>query len=212
MDLWGVTLVYRIFVEKKPGLDNEARALLGDAKKFLGIKGLEKVRLLNRYDAENISDDMFSLAVREVFSEPQLDNTMDQFDAEGAIAVFAVEYLPGQFDQRADSAAQCIQILSKGERPTVRTAKVYVLSGELTAEELETVKHYVINPVEAREASLEKPETLKTDFTVLSGHVHAIITFIGHLPVGRIIDREDLVLVGFKVGSRRNEVHHQGHQ
>ena len=166
MDLWGVTLVYRIFVEKKPGLDNEARALLGDAKKFLGIKGLEKVRLLNRYDAENISDDMFSLAVREVFSEPQLDNTMDQFDAEGAIAVFAVEYLPGQFDQRADSAAQCIQFLSQGERPLVRSAKVYLLYGSLSAEEIAEIKKYVINPVEAREASMDLPETLKTEYAV----------------------------------------------
>ena len=159
-------MVYRIFVEKKPGLDNEARALLGDAKKFLGIKGLEKVRLLNRYDAENISEDMFSLAVREVFSEPQLDNTMTQFDAEGAAAVFAVEYLPGQFDQRADSAAQCVQFLSQGERPLVRSAKVYLLYGSLTDEEIAEIKKYVINPVEAREASMDMPETLKTEYAV----------------------------------------------
>ena len=99
-------MVYRIFVEKKPGLDNEARGLKNDVVKFLGIKGLEKVRLLNRYDAENISEELFALAVREVFSEPQLDDTMEQVTAEGAAAVFAVEYLPGQFDQRADSAAQ----------------------------------------------------------------------------------------------------------
>ena len=122
-------MVYRIFVEKKPGLDNEARGLKNDVVKFLGIKGLEKIRLLNRYDAENISDEMFALAVREVFSEPQLDDTMEQFDAEGAAAVFAVEFLPGQFDQRADSAAQCIQFLSQGERPLVRSAKVYLLYG-----------------------------------------------------------------------------------
>ena len=162
-------MVYRIFVEKKPGLDNEARALLSDAKKFLGIKGLEKVRLLNRYDAENISDDMFSLAVREVFSEPQLDDTADQVSAEGAAAVFAVEYLPGQFDQRADSAAQCIQFLSQGERPLVRSAKVYLLYGDLTAEEIAEIKKYVINPVEAREASLDLPETLRTDYAVPTG-------------------------------------------
>ena len=159
-------MVYRIFVEKKPGLDNEARALLADAKKFLGIKGLEKVRLLNRYDAENIAEDMFSLAVREVFSEPQLDDTFTEISAEGAVAVFAVEYLPGQFDQRADSAAQCIQFLSQGERPLVRSAKVYLLYGSLSAEETAEIKKYVINPVEAREASLEMPETLKTEYAV----------------------------------------------
>ena len=159
-------MVYRIFVEKKPGLDNEARELKNDAVKFLGIRGLERVRLLNRYDAENISDELFSLAVREVFSEPQLDDVSDGVSAEGAAAVFAVEYLPGQFDQRADSAAQCIQFLSQGERPLVRSAKVYLLYGDLSAEETDEIKKYVINPVEAREASLELPETLKTEYAV----------------------------------------------
>ena len=159
-------MVYRIFVEKKPGLDNEARALLTDARKFLGIRGLEKVRLLNRYDAENISEELFSLAVREVFSEPQLDDTSDAVSAEGAAAVFAVEYLPGQFDQRADSAAQCIQFLSQGERPLVRSAKVYILYGNLSAEEIAEIRKYVINPVEAREASLDLPETLRTEYAI----------------------------------------------
>ena len=159
-------MVYRIFVEKKPGLDNEAKALLADAKKFLGVKGLEKVRLLNRYDAENIAEDLFSLAVREVFSEPQLDDTFADISADGAAAVFAVEFLPGQFDQRADSAAQCIQFLSQGERPLVRSAKVYLLYGSLSEEEIAEIKKYVINPVEAREASLEMPETLKTEYAV----------------------------------------------
>ena len=159
-------MVYRIFVEKKSGLDNEARALLGDARTFLGIKGLEKVRLLNRYDAENISEELFDLAVREVFSEPQLDDTFGEISAEGAAAVFAVEYLPGQFDQRADSAAQCIQFLSQGERPLVRSARVYILYGNLSEEEIAEIKKYVINPVEAREASLEKPETLRTEYAV----------------------------------------------
>ena len=99
-------MVYRIYVEKKPGLDNEARSLLGDARDFLGIRNLERVRLLNRYDAENITPELFDTAVREVFSEPQLDDAAPEFDAEGATAVFAVEFLPGQFDQRADSAVQ----------------------------------------------------------------------------------------------------------
>ena len=159
-------MVYRIYVEKKPGLDNEARALLGDAKTFLGIGGLEKVRLLNRYDAENIAPELFDRAVRQVFSEPQLDNTCEALSSDGAAAVFAVEYLPGQFDQRADSAAQCIQILSQGERPLVRSARVYLLYGQLTPEEIGEIKKYVINPVEAREASLEMPETLRTDYAV----------------------------------------------
>ena len=159
-------MVYRIFVEKKPGLDNEARELKNDTVRFLGIKGLEKVRLLNRYDAENISEELFSLAVREVFSEPQLDDTSASVDTDGAAAVFAVEYLPGQFDQRADSAAQCIQFLSQGERPLVRSAKVYLLYGTLTGEEIAEIKKYVVNPVEAREASLDLPETLRTEYTV----------------------------------------------
>ena len=115
-------MVYRIFVEKKPGLDNEARALENDAKTLLGIQGLEKVRLLNRYDAENISEELFNYAVKTVFSEPQLDIATTDVDTEGA-TVFAVEYLPGQFDQRADSAAQCIQIISQGERPLIHSAR-----------------------------------------------------------------------------------------
>ena len=106
-------MVYRIYVEKRPGLDNEARALLNDARSLLGIRSLEKVRLLNRYDAEGISRELFDYAVKTVFSEPQLDYVYDEPEL-GDAAVFAVEYLPGQFDQRADSAAQFIQILSCG--------------------------------------------------------------------------------------------------
>jgi len=155
-------MVYRVYVEKKPGLAHEAASLLGELKNLLGVKNLEGLRVVNRYDVENLDPELFAYAKKTVFSEPQVDLVSDTLEAEGT--VFAVEYLPGQFDQRADSAAQCIQILSKGERPTVRTAKVYVLSGELTAEELETVKHYVINPVEAREAALEKPETLAVTY------------------------------------------------
>ena len=158
-------MVYRIFVEKKPGLDNEARALENDAKTLLGIQGLEKVRLLNRYDAENISEELFSYAVKTVFSEPQLDIATTDVDTEGA-TVFAVEYLPGQFDQRADSAAQCIQIISQGERPLIHSARLYVLYGSLTDAEIAEIKKYVINPVEAREASLEKPATLKAEYAV----------------------------------------------
>ena len=152
-------MVYRIFVEKKPGLDHEARTLLGDLRGLLGIRALEKLRLFNRYDAENISEELFRYAVGTVFSEPQLDLCCEELALEDA-TLFAVEYLPGQFDQRADSAAQCIQIISQGERPLVRTAKVYALYGKLSEEELREIKKYVINPVEAREASLAKPETL----------------------------------------------------
>ena len=151
-------MVYRIFVEKKPGQTHEADKLLKDVQEFLQIKGLEAVRVINRYDVENIDEALFENAVRNVFSEPQVDNTYSELNAEGI--VFAVEPLPGQFDQRADSAAQCIQIISQGERPLVRTAKVYILAGSLTDEEIAAIRKYVINPVECREAALEKPETL----------------------------------------------------
>ncbi len=158
-------MVYRIFVEKKNELAHEAHALLSELKNLLGIKSLESVRILNRYDAENITDEVFGEAVASVFSEPQLDIAESELDARGGY-VFAVEYLPGQFDQRADSAAQCIQIMSCGERPTIRTAKIYVLGGELSDADIAAVKKYVINPVEAREASLEKPETLKVEYEI----------------------------------------------
>ena len=158
-------MVYRVYVEKKEEFANEAKTLLNDLKSFMQLKNLEKIRILNRYDVENLDGDLFDYAKRTVFSEPQTDILRDALPTADA-AVFAVEYLPGQFDQRADSAAQCIQIISKGERPTVRTAKVYLLFGDLTSEDINTVKKYVINPVEAREASLEKPATLKTDYNI----------------------------------------------
>ena len=144
-------MVYRIYVEKKKELANEAKALLGDLRSLLQLDKLTDLRILNRYDAENLDAELFEYAEKTVFSEPQLDVLREEIP-DGASAVFAVEYLPGQFDQRADSAAQCIQIISKGERPTVRTAKIYLLYGELSAEEIEAVKKYVINPVEAHEA------------------------------------------------------------
>ena len=158
-------MVYRIFVEKKDGLQNEARALCSELRSLLGIKGLKNVRVLNRYDAENISEELFSEAVNTVFAEPQLDIATAELDARDGI-VFATEYLPGQFDQRADSAAQCIQILSCGDRPTIRTAKVYVLEGDISENDLAEIKKYVINPVEAREASLLKPETLAVNYEI----------------------------------------------
>ncbi len=159
-------MVYRIFVEKKSGLRHEADHLKEDIVSFLQIGGLKDLRLINRYDVENITEELFDASVSTVFSEPQLDETADNFEDTSAAAIFAVEYLPGQFDQRADSAAQCIQIISKGDRPTVRTAKVYALYGDLSGDEIEKIKKYVINPVEAREAVLEKPETLATDYEI----------------------------------------------
>ena len=156
-------MVYRIFVEKKQELASEAKSLLGDAKNLLGIEKLENVRVLNRYDAENITQELFDYAVQTVFSEPQVDIATREAELGNAI-VFAVEPLPGQFDQRADSAAQCIQILSQGDRPTIRSAKVYALYGELTENDIDAVKKYVINAVESREASLEKPETLAVEY------------------------------------------------
>ena len=157
-------MVYRIYVEKKPGLAHEAAALLKELQGNLGITRLTGLRLYNRYDVEGIRKELFETCVPLVFSEPQLDEVTRELPTGGT--VFAVEYLPGQFDQRADSAAQCVQILSQGERPTVRTAKVYVLEGDLTEEDLAAVKHYVINPVEAREADLAPLHTLQMDYAI----------------------------------------------
>ncbi len=153
-------MVYRIYVEKKPELAHEAHALQNELCNLLGIQNLTSVRLCNRYDAEQITEALFDEAVRTVFSEPQLDTVSRELPVKEGETVFAVEYLPGQFDQRADSAAQCIQILSQGERPLIRTAKIYLLEGSLSEDEIAEIKKYVINPVEAREASLELPETL----------------------------------------------------
>ncbi len=157
-------MVYRVFVEKKPGLAPEAAGLLADCRNFLGLSALENVRILNRYDVSGIDAELFDYARGTVFSEPQLDNVYAEAELADADIVFAVEPLPGQFDQRADSAAQCIQLLSQGERPTVRSAKVYALYGTLSAEDIAAVKAYVINAVESREASLEKPESLDAQY------------------------------------------------
>ena len=158
-------MVYRVCVEKKPGLAPECASLLSDCRSFLNLTGLTNVRIWNRYDAEGMDKDLFDYACTTVFSEPQLDLTSEEADVSGAAAAFAVEPLPGQFDQRADSAAQCIQLLSQGERPRIRTAKVYALYGTLSEKDVEAVKHHVINPVESREASLAKPETLAENLT-----------------------------------------------
>ena len=158
-------MVYRVYVEKKSELANEAASLLGEIKNLLQIDGVTGVRILNRYDVENIDKKLFDYAVSTVFSEPQLDIVTYDYDNDGSCD-FAVEYLPGQFDQRADSAAQCIQIISQGERPIVKTARIYKLYGSIDDKALAAIKKYVINPVESREASFEEYETLAMAYTV----------------------------------------------
>ena len=157
-------MVYRVYVEKKEGQTHEAKSLLKEIRDFLRISSLTGLRVLNRYDAENIDEELFRYAVNTVFSEPQVDNV--SYEVPQGQTVFAVEPLPGQYDQRADSAAQCIQIISQGNRPTVRTAKVYVLTGDVTEDELAAIKKYVINAVESREASLDMPETLAVQYAI----------------------------------------------
>ncbi len=158
-------MVYRIFVEKKDGLANEAVSLCDEINSLLFIKSLEKVRLFNRYDVENIEAELFEKSKKTVFSEPQTDVIYDELPNEDAY-VFAVEYLPGQYDQRADSAAQCIQIMSRQERPTVKTARVYMLYGKLTDEDIAKIQKHVINPVESRLATLDKFDTLDIPYEI----------------------------------------------
>ncbi len=157
-------MVSRVFVEKKPGFDGAALALASELRTLMGLENLQALRMVNRYDVEGISEELFNACVPTVFSEPQSDiASVAQPEANGA-TVFAVEALPGQFDQRADSAAECVQLISQGERPLVRCATLYYLEGDLSVEEIEAVKHYLINPVETREARLEQPETLKMTY------------------------------------------------
>ena len=158
-------MVYRIFVEKKDGFNNEAKSLYSDITEFLGIKRLNKLRIFNRYDAENISEKIFNYSIKTVFSEPQLDNVYKELNINKAF-IFATEYLPGQFDQRAESASQCIQIISQGKKPLIKTAKVYALYGNLTKKDIEEIKKYIINPVEMREANFLKPGTLKEKYKI----------------------------------------------
>ena len=158
-----VNQVTRCFVHKRPGFDVEAQALCRDLREQLGAAGLERLTIVNRYDMEGVPPEVYRQARGTVFSEPQVDAVYDgDFPRpEGPHTLLAVEALPGQFDQRADSAAQCVQLMTGGERPLVAYAKVYVLEGELAPEELEKIKGYLINPVECREASLDKPDTLE---------------------------------------------------
>jgi len=172
-------MVNRVYVEKKDGLRHEAQGLRHDIRHILLIKNLTDVRLLNRYDVEGLDKETFDKATKLVLSEPQLDDIYDEIPEHKDAHVFAVEFLPGQFDQRADSAAQCIQILTTGDRPKVRSAKVYLLYGNLSDQEIAEIKKYVINPVEAREASLDTFDTLDvkydipTEVDTLTGFINA---------------------------------------
>ena len=169
--------IKRLYVEKKEGCDIEAASLFNDIKVNLGIDGLTKLKILNRYDVEGISDKDFQAAKTTIFSEPPVDRVYEENYDFGACRVFAVEYLPGQYDQRADSAMQCIQIISQKERPEIAVAKVYVLDGDISDADFEKIKEYCINPVDSRQAALEKPETLAMvmdypeDVKVLDGFI-----------------------------------------
>ena len=154
--------VYRCFAEKRAGFDVEAQAALRDLRDFLGIRGLETVRILNRYDVEGISESIYQHARDIVFAEPQIDDIYDETHPDFAkgCKTLSVEALPGQYDQRADSCAQCIALLSRSELPIVQTAKVYMFYGNINDDDMDKIRTYLINPVESREASDEKPETL----------------------------------------------------
>ena len=153
--------VIRVFVEKKPGFDVEARHIRADLVENLGLASVTDVKLLNRYDISGMSAEEFAQARDTIFSEPNVDRVYEEtYEAPEGYRVFAMEYLPGQYDQRADSAAQCVQLLTQGERPQVVTARVVAIGGNVSDEELERIEHYMVNPVESRLASLEKPESL----------------------------------------------------
>ena len=159
--------VYRIYVEKKPEYAVEAKNLLSDIKTALRLDNLRNIRILNRYDAEGLSEADFALAAVNVFSEPAVDVCTSKLpQLKENESVFAVEYLPGQFDQRADSCEQCIQILTQGERCTVRNARVYIIEGKLSTAEISKLKAYIINPVESREASLDEADTLAVEYDI----------------------------------------------
>ena len=157
--------VRRVYVEKKPAYAVQAKELKHEISSYLGIKSATNVRVLIRYDVENISDEVFEKACRTVFAEPPVDDLyFEKFEAAEDAKIFSVEYLPGQFDQRADSAVQCVQFLDGDSQPIIRSATTYVIEGNVTAEEFEAIKHHCINPVDSRETGLEKPETLVTVF------------------------------------------------
>ena len=155
--------VRRVYVEKKPDFAVKAKELKHEVKHYLGIAA-DQVRVLIRYDVENVSDATYQKALQTVFSEPPVDDIYEEnFDAEGG-NVFSVEFLPGQFDQRADSAEQCVKLLNEDEEPIIRSATTYVIKGDITEDELEAIKKYCINPVDSRETGMDKPDTLVQNF------------------------------------------------
>lgn len=192
-------MIYRVYVERKEGLDFEAKSLLNECKDNLRIQNIDNIRIYKRYDVDNISEETFNKAVENVFSEPQTDNVYTEINSESA-NVFAVEFLPGQFDQRADSAAQCIQIMAQCERPIVKSAKVYALYGNLNNEDISKVKNYVINPVEAREATFELPKNLNIEYNepdkiqTIDGMIYMNFAQLGQLidKYGLAMDIEDI--------------------
>ncbi|MCI8441297.1 MAG: phosphoribosylformylglycinamidine synthase [Provencibacterium sp.] len=179
-------MVYRIFVEKKKPFAVAAAETLEDLRTALGLS-LEELHLLNRYDLEGIGEETFKEACRSILAEPPVDDTYPQNPYGEGYRVFAVEYLPGQFDQRADSCAQCIQLMTAGERPLVRSARVYAIRGRISDQDFERLKGYLINPVESREAALEKPQTLQVDYE----KPQTVDTLTG------FIDYDDRALEGF---------------
>ena len=155
--------VRRVYVEKKPDFAVKAKELKHEIKHYLGIAA-DEVRVLIRYDVENVSDETYQKALQTVFSEPPVDDIYEEnFDA-GAGKVFSVEFLPGQFDQRADSAEQCVKLLNEEEEPVIRSATTYVIVGDIADDELEAIKKYCINPVDSRETGMDKPQTLVQEF------------------------------------------------
>ena len=157
--------VRRVYVEKKPDFAVQAKELKHEIGSYLGIKTVTGVRVLIRYDVENLSDEIFQAACRTVFSEPPVDVLFQEtFGMEEKARIFSVEYLPGQFDQRADSAVQCVKFLKEDEEPIIHSATTYVIEGDITEEEFQAIKNHCINPVDSRETDLTKPETLVTKF------------------------------------------------
>ena len=172
-------MVKRIYVQKKEGFDIEAKGVLADLKESLQLEGLQNVIILNRYDVEGLTEEVFEKAKNTVFSEPQVDICFeDNYDFKKQDKIFAIEFLPGQFDQTANSLVECLQIIAGGGiKPIARTAKVYILSGEISDEELNKVKSYLINSVDSREATLEKFEKLE-DETIIPEDVQVVEGFI----------------------------------
>ena len=157
--------VKRVYVEKKQEFAVQAKELKQELKSYLGIQTVENVRVLIRYDIENISDATFETACNGIFSEPPVDILYkEEFEVKEGSRIFSVEYLPGQFDQRADSAVQCVQFIKEDEMPVIKSATTYVIEGAITDEEFAAIKAHCINPVDSRETGMEKPETLITQF------------------------------------------------